>query len=122
MIQKKKKRNKRRDCFIFYLFSLEYNRVKCRLTPFFLMIPMVKDFISFLFGMSLCLCLVLSFLFFLFFFFFFWCFRAAPMAFGSLQARGQIRATVAGLHRCHSNARSEPCLKPRPKLTATPGP
>ena len=35
-------------------------------------------------------------------------FRAAPTAYGSSQARCQIRAAVAGLH--HSNAKSEPCL------------
>ena len=29
-------------------------------------------------------------------FFFFWLFRAAPMAYGSSQARGGIRATAAG--------------------------
>ena len=36
---------------------------------------------------------------FFFFFFFFLLFRAAPMAFGSSQAKGQIRAVTTGLHR-----------------------
>ena len=36
--------------------------------------------------------------------------RAAPVAYGGSQVRGQIRATVAGLHHSHSNAGSEPCL------------
>ena len=33
-------------------------------------------------------------------------FRAAPVAYGSSQARGQIRAVAAGLHHSHSKARS----------------
>ena len=40
----------------------------------------------------------------IFFFFFFWLFRAAPMAYGSSQARGQIRAAAANLHDSHRNA------------------
>ena len=35
-------------------------------------------------------------------------FRATPEAYGGSQARGPIRATAAGLHHSHSNARSEP--------------
>ena len=42
------------------------------------------------------------------FFFFFGLLRAAPTAYGSSQAKGQIGAAVAGLHHSHSNARSEP--------------
>ena len=34
-------------------------------------------------------------------------FRAAPAAYGGSQARGQIRATAAGLRHSHSNARSK---------------
>ena len=34
-------------------------------------------------------------------------FRASPVAYGSFQARGLFRATVANLHHSHSNARSE---------------
>ena len=41
------------------------------------------------------------------FFVLFCLFRAAPTAYGSSQARGQIRAIVAGLCHSHSNARSE---------------
>ena len=33
-----------------------------------------------------------------------------PWAYGGSQARGRIRATAAGLHQSHSNARSEPRL------------
>ena len=39
-------------------------------------------------------------------FFFFLLFSAAPSAYGSCQARGQIRAAAASLHHSHSNARS----------------
>ena len=44
-----------------------------------------------------------------FFFFFFCLFRAASVAFGSSQARGQIGAIAAGLRHSHSpsNAGSE---------------
>ena len=37
---------------------------------------------------------------------FFVCLIYAPVAYGSSQARGQIRAAVAGLHHSHSNTRS----------------
>ena len=43
-------------------------------------------------------------------FFFFCFFRATLMAYGSSQARGQIRAAAAGLHHNHSNVGSEPYL------------
>ena len=39
-------------------------------------------------------------------------FRATPTAYRSSQARGRIRATAAGLPNSHSNARSEPSLRP----------
>ena len=39
-------------------------------------------------------------------------FRAAPMAYGSSRARCQIGAAASGLHYSHSNAGSEPCLRP----------
>ena len=46
------------------------------------------------------------------FFFFFWpflfFFRAAPSAYGSAQARGQIAAAAANLHHSHSNTGFEP--------------
>ena len=35
--------------------------------------------------------------------FFFGLFRAVLVAYGGFQARGQIRAVAAGLHRSHSN-------------------
>ena len=47
-------------------------------------------------------------------------FRAAPLAYGSSQARGRIRALAAGLPRSHSNAGSEPHPQPTLQLTATP--
>ena len=47
---------------------------------------------------------------------------AAPKAYGSSQARGQIRAVVASLCNSHSNAGSEPHLQPTPQLVAMPGP
>ena len=46
--------------------------------------------------------------------------RAAPMAHGDSQAKGLIRAVVAGLHWGHSNAGSEPHLRPTSQLMATP--
>ena len=47
------------------------------------------------------------------------CFRAAPAAYGSSQARGWIWAVAASLHHSHSNTRSEPHLRLTPQLTAT---
>ena len=50
-------------------------------------------------------------------------FRAtAPAAYGSSQARGQIRDVAANLHDSHSNTEPELCLQPIPQLTATPDP
>ena len=51
-------------------------------------------------------------------------YRAAPVAYGGSQARGQIGAVAAGLCRSHSNsnARSELPLQPTPQLMATPDP
>ena len=56
--------------------------------------------------------------YFLFFCFLFIYFRAAPVAYGSSQARGVIGAAAAGLRQSHSNARSQLCLRPTPQLTA----
>ena len=53
---------------------------------------------------------------------FFLLFRAPSMARGSLQARGQIRATAVSLGHSRSNTRSEPHLPPISQLTATPAP
>ena len=49
-------------------------------------------------------------------------FRAAPVAHGNSQARGQIGATAAGLCNSHSNARYKPRLRPTPELMAMPDP
>ena len=57
-----------------------------------------------------------------FFFFFFLLFRAAPVAYGSSQAKGQIEATAAGLHHSRNNVGSKPCLQATPQLTATQDP
>ena len=62
----------------------------------------------------------LSLSLFFFFFFFFGIFRALSIAYGGSQARGQIGTVATGLHRSHSNARSELPLWPTPQLTATP--
>ena len=43
-------------------------------------------------------------------------FRAKPMAYGSSQARGQIRAAGASLRHSHSNARPKLHLQPTPQL------
>ena len=48
-------------------------------------------------------------------------FRETPVAYGGSQARGLIRATAAGLHHSHGNARSEPRLRATPQLRATLG-
>ena len=55
----------------------------------------------------------------LFLFLFFVFFRAAPAAYGSSQARGQIRAAAVVLRHSHGNARLEPRLQPTPQLMAT---
>lgn len=52
----------------------------------------------------------------------FWTLRTTCAAYGSSQARGQIRAVAAGLHHSHSNAGSEPRMRPTPQLIATPDP
>ena len=49
-------------------------------------------------------------------------FRAAPAAYGSSQAKGQIGATATSLYHSHSNARSELHLQPTPQLTARQDP
>ena len=54
--------------------------------------------------------------FFLFFFSLCLLFMAAPVAFGSSQARGQIRAIAACLCQSHGNARSEPHLRMTPGI------
>ena len=66
--------------------------------------------------------LLLLLLFWGFCFVLFCLFRVTPVTYGSSQARDRIGATAAGLHHRHSNARSEPHLRPTPQLTATPDP
>ena len=56
---------------------------------------------------------------FFFFFVFFAISWAAPTAYGGSQARGRIGAVATSLCQSHSNAGSEPRLKPTPQLTAT---
>ena len=57
---------------------------------------------------------------FFFFFFFFCLFRATLVAYGSSQARGQIRAAAVGLHHSHSSSGSELRLWPTPQPMAPP--
>ena len=59
---------------------------------------------------------------FFFFFLVFCLFGAAPMAYGGSQARGLTGATASSLCQSHSNARSEPRLRPTPQLMATADP
>ena len=61
---------------------------------------------------------VLVFIFYLFIYFGLCPFRATHVAYGGSQARGLIGAEAAGLYHSHGNARSEPCLRPTPLLTA----
>ena len=67
-----------------------------------------------------------NFIFFIYLFFNFLSFFAiswaAPTAYGGFQARGPIGAVATSQHQSHSNAGSEPHLRPTPKLTATPDP
>ena len=49
-------------------------------------------------------------LFFFFFFLLILLFRTVPVAYGSSQARGHIRAAAAGLYHSHSNMGSKPHL------------
>ena len=59
------------------------------------------------------------FLLFFFLFCFVLLFRAIPEAYGSSQARGQIRATAASPHHNHSNTRYKLCLQPTLHFMAT---
>ena len=68
--------------------------------------------------MALCVHLYL----FIYLFIFFAISWAAPVAYGGSQARGPIGAVAAGLGQSHSNAGSEPRLRPTPQLTAMPDP
>ena len=46
------------------------------------------------------------------------CFRVAPVAHGSSQARGQFRAAAASLQHSHGDEGSKACLRPTPQLIA----
>ena len=59
-----------------------------------------------------------GFLFFCCCCFVFCLFRGIPMAYGSSQARGQIRAIAAGLFHSHSNTDSKLLLRPIQQFTA----
>ena len=48
--------------------------------------------------------------------------RATPVAYGGSQARDPIGAVATSLRQSHSNAGSEPRLRPTPQLTAMPDP
>ena len=58
------------------------------------------------------------FYYFYFYLFIYLLFTAAPMAYGSSQTRGRIRAVAASLHHSHSNAKWEPRLWPAPQFMA----
>ena len=68
-------------------------------------------------GQSLLECELPGFQAFFFFFFFFLFFRAALVAYGVAQPRGQIGAASSLCH-SHSNAGSKLCLQPTPQLMA----
>ena len=53
-----------------------------------------------------------------FMFYFIHLFRPAPAAYGSSQARAQIRAVAASICHSHSNVGSKPHLRPKPQFTA----
>ena len=63
-------------------------------------------------------CLKDVFHIYLFIYLFFCLFRAAFVAYGGFQARGQIGAVAASLNHSHSNVGSEPHLRPTPQLMA----
>ena len=62
--------------------------------------------------------LLADFLFYLFIFYFFVFLELYLQHTGDSQARGPSEAVATGLHQSHSNAGSEPCLRPMPQLTA----
>ena len=62
------------------------------------------------------------FIFFYLFIYFFCLLRASPVAYGSSGAKDPIGAVAAGVHHSHSNATSEPYLRPMLQLAAMPDP
>ena len=75
-----------------------------------------------LLSIQTCSILLWMFIYLFLFIFVFLSFRAALVAYGVSQARGQIQAVATGLRQSHSNAGSEPCLWPTLQLTAMPSP
>ena len=71
---------------------------------------LLRKFVSLKFGEKKILSSAIFVVTLTFILFYFCFFRATPVAYGSSQARGLIRAIAAGLHYSHSNARSELCL------------
>ena len=81
---------------------LKWYTAKC--APFFVFQPLCSLF------RSTCCTHFLLFIY----FYFFGLFRAAPMAYGGSQARGQIGSVATCLCNSHSHTRSEPHLRPTP--------
>ena len=75
------------------------------------------DLVQFFFPEKATLPLLFIFLFYFYFYFFVFS-RATPVAYGDSQVRGLIGAVAASLCQSHSNAGSEPRLRPSPQLTA----
>ena len=108
-IKKKKRKRERkriqRAISIHFFFSLVVDAPQ--------ELPILESFIDcFPLGINMkyeltCLVFLVFSFFPFFFFFFFFLSRAVPAAYGSFQARGQIRATAAGLHHNHRNIESE---------------
>ena len=65
---------------------------------------------------------IITLFLFIYFFIYFCLFRAAPAAYGGSQAGGRIEAVAASLRHSHSNAGSEPRLRPTPQLKVMPDP
>ena len=97
-----------------YLISLTSHRILFnKIFPFWKNPAFLISLVSSFPGLSQDLCFV---------FFVFFLFRAASTAYGRSQARGQVGAIAASLRHSHSNAGSEPPLRPTPQLTAMPDP
>ena len=86
---------------------------------------LLQFLLRFLLSLVICIwwkSLTSNFLLFHPFFFSFFLFRAAPVAYGGSQARGQIGVVAASLCHTHSNTGSEVHLWPTPQLTPMPDP
>ena len=70
-----------------------------------------------------CVCLCVCTCIYSFLKFFVFClFRAAPVAHGGSQARGEVGAVATGLRHSHSNGGRKPHLRPIPQLMPMPDP